>query len=69
MRGRQTRTYQKPTEKISVQQVMSGAEMEQNLRQKESSRMENDSCTGTCDIAPLNASQSESGQPYYTAGG
>ena len=42
MRERQTRTYQKPTEKISMQQVMSGAEMEQNLRQKESSRMEND---------------------------
>ena len=41
MRGRQTRTYQKPTEKISMQQVMNGAEMEQNSRQKETSRMEN----------------------------
>ena len=42
MRGRQTRTYQKPTEKISMQQVMNGAEMKQNSRQKESGRMEND---------------------------
>ena len=42
MRGRQTRTYQKPTEKISMQQVMNGAEMGPNSRQKESSRMEND---------------------------
>ena len=42
MRGRQTRTNQKPTKKISMQQVINGAEMEQNSRQKESSRMEND---------------------------